>query len=334
MKIIVDAFGGDNAPLEILKGCSLAVAEYGCDIILTGNKDIIKKVASENSISLNNMEIEHTEGVISFCDEPTSLLKENRDTSLGKAFDLISNGVGDAVVTAGNTGAAVVGSTLIVKRIKGIKRPALGVLIPSQNGCYMLIDCGANSDCRADMLEQFAIMGSAYMKEIVGIDNPKVGLVNIGEEETKGTELQIEAFSLLSKAKVNFVGNIEPRYIPRGDCDVVVCDGFTGNVILKLSEGLVKLFSTTLKSMFKKNILTKLSALFLSSGIKQFKKSFDYSELGGAPILGAKSPIIKAHGSSNAKAIKNAIRQAIEFVNADVISKIEASMNASKEEAI
>jgi glycerol-3-phosphate acyltransferase PlsX len=334
MKIIVDAFGGDNAPLDILKGSAAAVAEFGCEIILTGDENIIKSVAEKENISLANMEIVHTSTVMSFCDEPTTILKSNRETSIGKGFDLLADSKGDAFVTAGSTGAALVGATFIVKRIKGISRPALAPVIPSQTGCYMLIDCGANVDCRPETLLQFGIMGSAYMEKIIGIPSPRVALANIGEEETKGGQLQIDAYKLLANSPLNFTGNIEARYIPRGDCDVVVCDGFTGNIILKLSEGLAKFFSNMLKDMLKKSFMTKIAALILMKGIKAFKAKMDYTEYGGAPIMGAKKTVIKAHGSSNAKAFKNAIRQAIEFTNSDVIGKIEQYLESIKQEEV
>ena len=237
--------------------------------------------------------------------EPTKILSDYKESSMGKAFRLLADGEGDAMVCAGSTGAVVVGGSLIVKRIKGIKRPALASVIPANQGCYMLLDLGANVECRPEMLLQFGTMGSIYMQRIMNVENPKVALVNIGAEETKGGELQLGAYQLMSQAQnLNFVGNIEPRYIPRGDADVVVADGFTGNVILKLTEGLASMFSGQIKGIFKKNIMTKLAALLVMKGIKAFKQNMDYTEYGGAPLLGTAKPVIKAHGSSNAKAFK------------------------------
>lgn len=331
MKIIVDAFGGDNAPEAIIEGAAAAVKELSVEIILTGKKDIIEKVAREKNISLQNIEIEDCPEVIEMCDDPTDVLKKKKDSSMSVGLRMLSEGKGDAFVSAGSTAALVVGATLIVKRLKGIKRPALATVIPCEKKGSLLLDVGANAVCRPQMLLQFAVMGSVYMNKIYGIENPNVGLVNIGAERTKGTELQLETYELLEKSNLNFSGNIEPRDIPSSDCDVIVADGFTGNVILKLTEGLAKTFSKKIKAIFKKNIFTKMATIPLLSGIKDFKKSMDYSEHGGAPLLGTLKPVIKAHGSSNSKAIKNAIRQAAKCVESEMIEKFREGITALPE---
>lgn len=330
MKIIVDAFGGDNAPLEILKGCELAVNELGVEIILTGNEEIINKVMSENGISKHKMEIVNAQSVITMEDDPTAVLRQKKDSSMAIGLSLLSEGKGDAFVTAGSTGAVLSGATLIVKRIKGIKRAALAPLLPTNNGYAMLIDCGANIENKAEYLAQFGVMGSAYMEKIMKVKNPKVGLVNNGTEETKGGELQLEAFKQLKEMPINFIGNIEGRDIPLGTADVVVADGFTGNVILKTVEGMGIAFSKNLKDVFYKNIKTKIAALLLKNELKEFKKKMDYTETGGAPLMGIAKPVIKAHGSSNAKAFKNAIRQAKLFCENGVIKAIEDYLESAK----
>lgn len=332
MRIIVDAFGGDHAPLEILKGCEMAVNEYNVEITLTGDESEIKKVCKENNISMDKMEIVNAPSVIPVECEPTEILKSYSDCSMAVGMKLLADGCGDAFVTAGSTGAAVVGASLIVKRLKGIKRPAIAPIIPTTTGCYILVDAGANVECRPEILTQFAIMGSAYMNRVKGIDSPKVGLVNIGAEETKGGELQTGAYAMLKKAPVNFIGNVEPRYLPTGACDVAVTDGFTGNTILKLTEGLAKSLSGQIKGIFFKSLKNKIAGLMIKKDMDGFKKSMDYKEHGGAALLGAAHPVIKAHGSSDARAFKNAIRQAKEFVEKDVnaqILKALAEMKAS-----
>ncbi|MBO5020230.1 MAG: phosphate acyltransferase PlsX, partial [Clostridia bacterium] len=238
------------------------------------------------------------------------------------AFKALSEGRADAFVSAGSTGAIVVGGTLIIKRIKGIKRPALAGLIPSPKGHSLLMDMGANAECRPEMLEQFGIMASAYLSRVEGIDNPKIGLLNIGVEDSKGGELQKEAYKLLSEAPINFVGNIESREMPKGVCDAVITDGFTGNIALKLIEGTAITFFKLIKNALYKNIFNKLAALVIKKDLYSLKSMMDSSEVGGAPLLGVKKPVIKAHGSSDAKAIKNAIRQAVTFTKNGVIDTI------------
>ena len=326
MKILVDAFGGDNAPLEILKGCEMAVSEYNVEIILTGDKAIIEKVAAENGISLKGMEIVHCTDVISMEDHPSELMKSKKDCSLAVALRLLSEGAADGFVGAGSTGAILMGATLIVKRIKGVKRPALAPVMPCEGGKFMLIDCGANADCRPEMLVQFAKMGSVYMENVLGVNNPRVGLVNIGTESTKGDELRIDTYTQLKETPLNFVGNVEARDVPYGGCDVAVADGFTGNVLLKTFEGTASFVSSKFKEVFKKNLKNKLAAAVILKDLNAVKKSLDYNEYGGAPFLGVKKPVFKAHGSSTALTFKNAIGQLVSFINADVIEKISSGL--------
>lgn len=335
MKIIVDGFGGDHAPLAVLQGCELAVKEYGVDLIVTGDEETLKKTARDNHISLDHIAFHHASGVIGMEDDPTALLKEKSDCSMAEAFKLLKAGAGDAFVSGGSTGAIVIGANFIVKRIKGIKRAGLATVIPTINGCYMLMDAGATLDCKPETLTHFGMMGGIYMNKIMGIQNPRVGLVNVGTEDTKGGELQQGAFAMMKTAPMNFIGNIEARDIPAGIADVAVADGFTGNVILKLTEGLGSMFSKKIKNMFLDGVGGKLSALMMMGKIKDFKKSMDYTEYGGAPLLGVMKPVIKAHGSSNPKAFKNAIRQARDFAERNLIGEIEnavSQMKASSEE--
>ena len=305
MKIIVDAFGGDNAPLEIIKGCAEAVAEFDdLSIILTGDEGKILKVAHDNNISLDRIEIHHCTEVITMDDHADAVLKSKKDSSMAVGFNLLKNGEGDAFVSAGNSGALCMGATLAVKRIKGIKRPAFSPVMPSANGFFMLVDGGANVDCRPEMLVQFAVMGSIYMNRVMKIDNPRVGLANVGTEDHKGTELYQTTYQLLKESNLNFVGNVEGRDIPQGICDVVVCDGFTGNLKGKLSASLVL------------------------GDIKKLKKKLDHNTYGGAPVLGASKPVFKAHGSAKAVTVKNAIRLSRDYVLADAIGEISKVINS------
>lgn len=322
MKIAVDAFGGDNAPLEIIKGAALAEKEYGVNIILTGNEEIIKKVASENGIDVSNMEIVHTEEVFDMHDQPTDIIRSKKNTSMGIALKLVAEGQADAFVSAGSTGAVVAGATFIIKRIRGIKRPALGTVLPSRTRRFILMDCGANAECRPEMLQQFGIMSSVYMKNVEGVEEPEVGLLNIGVEDTKGTPLQLEAYQLLKNSPVKFIGNVEARDVPAGVCDCVIADGFTGNVALKMYEGVAMNLMKLVKGVFLTNVKTKIAYLLAKKPLMGLKKFADYGEVGGAPLLGVQKPVIKAHGGSDAKAIKNAIRQAKLCVENDVIGKV------------
>lgn len=335
MRIIVDAFGGDNAPLEIIKGAAQARSGLGVDIVLVGDEQRILSCARENAVDISDMEICAAAQVMEVCCDPTKILKEYSDSSMAVGLKLLKNGGGDAFVSAGSTGALVVGATFIVKRLKGIKRAALATIVPTRQVPCMILDVGANSECRPEMLAQFGIMGSAYMNKLMKVDSPRIALANIGAEPTKGRELELEAYKQLSSAPINFMGNIEGRHVPLGEADVVVADGFSGNLILKTIEGMGKFFSSELKEMFKSGAGSKIGALFLLKKINAFKKKMDYTEYGGAPLLGIAKPVIKAHGSSNAKAIYNAVRQAKEFIEANVIGEITSALdelNASKEQ--
>lgn len=327
MRVVIDAFGGDNAPLEIVKGAAMASNEYGCEITLTGNKNDIEKIIKDNNLTFfGELVIVDTDDVITMHDEPTTLLKAHSNSSMALAFKELNEDRADAFVSAGSTGAIVVGGTLIVKRIKGIKRPALGGMIPSPKGHYMLMDMGANSECRPEMLEQFGVMASVYLEKVEGIQNPTIGLLNIGTEDTKGTELQKEAYALLKNAPINFIGNVESREIPKGVCDAVITDGFTGNITLKLIEGTAMTFFKLVKQVLYKRIINKLAALVIKKDLYALKGMMDSSEVGGAPLLGVKKPVIKAHGNSDAKAIKNAIRQAVTFTKTGVIETITENL--------
>ncbi len=326
MKIIVDAFGGDNAPLEIIKGCALAVEDLGIEVILTGNKNIIKKTAIENGISLNNIRVVHTDVVISPDDDASAVVKEKKNSSMGMGFQLLNSGEGDAFVSAGNSGALVMGSSLIIKRIKGVKRPAFAPVMPKAQGCFMLVDGGANNEVRPDMLQQFAIMGSIYMNKVMGIDNPRVGLANVGTEEHKGGSLQQEAFELLKTTPINFIGNVEGRDIPADGCDVLVTDGFNGNLILKTYEGVAMELMSKIKSVFMKNVKNKIAAAMIMSDLKKLAKEMDYNEYGGAAIMGVNKPVFKAHGSSKAKTIKSALRLTKQFVEGGVVEEISTNI--------
>lgn len=334
MKIIVDAFGGDNAPHEVIKGCARAVKELGVEIVLTGSREKIESCAKELDVSLDGISIIHTDEVFDIHEEPVQIIKSGKNTSMGVGLKLLHDGGGDAFVSAGSTGALVVGATMTVKRIKGIKRVALASIIPADKGSFILMDAGANTDCRPEMLLQFAIMGSAYMEKVMGIKNPRVALVNIGAEETKGRDLEIETYKLLKESSLNFCGNVEARDIPNGDYQVVVTDGYTGNVLLKLYEGMGKFFSRKLKGILS-GINGKISALLVLGKIKAFKKQMDYSEVGGSLMMGSCKPVIKAHGSSNANAFYNAIRQAKKCIDEKVIDEISLSIseNSGKEKA-
>lgn len=327
MKIIVDAMGGDNAPLEIIKGVSIAVQEYNAEAVLVGKEDIIKKLANENNISLDKINIVNADNVITMEDNPRDVVKEKSDSSMAIGLKMLADGEGDAFMSAGNSGALVVGATLIVKRLKSIKRPAFAPVMPKETGMFMLIDSGANIECRPEMLEQFAVMGSIYMSEVMGVKNPRVGLANVGTEDHKGGDLQHDTFALLKESNLNFIGNIEARDIPFDACEVVVCDGFTGNIILKTYEGVAMALMNKIKGVFKKNLKTKIAASMVLSDMKELKKSIDYNEYGGAPVLGCAKPVFKVHGSAKANTVKNAFRLTMQYVEGDVIGKISASYN-------
>lgn len=331
MTIIVDGFGGDNAPLEIIKGCAMAVEKFDdIEIVLTGDEKKINEIASNEGISMERIDVVHAPDVIEMSDHPTELMKTKKGSSMAVGLSMLAEGRGDAMISAGSTGAMLTGATLIVKRIKGVKRPALAPVMPNADGKFMLIDCGANADCRPEMLVQFAHMGSVYMKNVLGVENPRVGLANIGTEETKGDELRKATYELLkNEPNINFIGNFETRDIAEGGVDVLVADGFTGNIILKTYEGVATMLSGKFKGVFKKNIINKLGAAVMLKDLNEIKRSMDHNEYGGAPFLGVRKPVFKAHGSSKAITICNAIRLTREFVSSNVIGKIAEDISES-----
>lgn len=328
MKIIVDAFGGDNAPLAPIQGAIEARQEYGADIILTGDEATIQRVAADNGLSLNGITVVHAPDVFTNDDQPSTIRsKAKANTSMAVGLNLLKKGEGDAFVSAGNSGALGAGAMFLVKRIKGIQRVAFAPVMPNYEGYFMLIDSGVNTDVRPKALQQFAMMGSIYMSKVMGYKNPRVGLANVGTEEHKGDTLRQETFVLLKDTpSINFIGNVEGRDIPLDGADVVVCDGFTGNMILKTYEGVAIALMKKIKGVFTKNLKTKIAAAIVLKDMKELKKSMDYDEVGGAPVLGCAKPVFKAHGSANAKTMKNAIRVTIDYVKNDVITSITEAL--------
>jgi glycerol-3-phosphate acyltransferase PlsX len=328
MRIIVDGYGGDNAPLEIIKGSADAIAQCNGDLSITlcGNEQEMKKVMADNSISQNGFEFVNTTEVISQCEDPTSAIRIKKDSSMVVALNLLKNGKGDAMVSAGSTGALFTGATLIVKRIPGIKRAALAPLLPTKNTPVILIDCGANLEVKPEYLLQFGQMGACYMEYVMGVKNPRVGLINVGSEETKGTEIYKEAHTLLKNSTLNFIGNIEGRDISDGMADVAVCDGFIGNTVLKVTEGVGMFLIGSIKNMLLHDTKSKIAALLLKPQLKAFKKKIDWNETGGAIILGIDKPVIKAHGSCKSEAFKNALMQAKKYSDGNVVEIIRNSI--------
>ncbi len=325
MNIIVDAMGGDNAPLQVVKGAIDAALEYrNVNITLVGDENKIRDCAKELEMTFtDNVSIVHTNVFVTMEDDPMVVMKEKGESSMAIGLKLLKEDKGNAFVSAGSTGALHTASTLIVRKIKGVRRSAIAAILPFSPPILML-DAGANPVVTSDLLLQWAIIGSAYMKKVFGVENPRVGLLNNGTEEHKGTPTTCEAYSLLKNCpSINFVGNIESKEIPSSPCDVLVTDGFTGNITLKFAEGMGKFIGRKLTEIFKSNLFTKLSYLFVfKKKIKKFKKEMDSSEYGGAPLLGLAKPVIKAHGSSKAKEIKTAIRQAIEYSKSHIIEDV------------
>lgn len=323
MKIAVDGMGGDNCPSAIVEGCILAVKEFNVDIIITGHENELQKELAKYEYPTEKIKIIDAKEVISLNEPPVMAIRRKKESSMHKAIMLVKNGEADAVVSAGSTGAFLAGGTLLIGRIKGIDRPALAPVMPGKNAPFMVIDCGANAECKPINLVQFGIMGKIYSENILNINNPSVGLVNIGQEEEKGNELTKTAHKLLKDAPVNFVGNVEPRDIPTGDVNVLVCDGFVGNTILKTYEGVAFNIFSIIKSEIMGSFTGKVGGILLKPIFKNIKKRFDYKEYGGAAFIGVNGICIKAHGSSDGIAIKNAIRQAIKFYDGKVIEKIK-----------
>lgn len=322
MRIIVDVMGGDNAPEELVKGAFDASKLYDADYTMVGDKDAIEKVAKDNGLDLSAFEIVDAKGVVEMTDDPITVVRKKGDSSMVVGLRMLAEGKGDAFVSTGNTGALFTAATLIVRRMKGIKRAGIGAVLPLGNP-VLLLDSGANVTVTPEYLEDFAMMGSAYMKKAFGIENPRVGLLNNGSEECKGTELQVATYKLLSDNKdINFVGNIEGNKVAADECDVLVTDGFTGNILLKSIEGVGKLMLGSMKGLFYKGLMTKIAGLMVKKHVGELKKKFDPAEHGGAPLLGFKKPVIKAHGNSKAKAFTNAIRQAHAYASSGIIEDI------------
>ncbi|MDD2447793.1 MAG: phosphate acyltransferase PlsX [Tissierellia bacterium] len=326
MKIIVDGMGGDNAPTEIVKGTVDAVNEYGIDAIIVGKEQLIKDELNKYNFIYEKIEILNAENVISNDDDPAMAIRRNKNSSLVVGLNALKDGLGDGFISAGSTGALLAGGLFIIKRIQGIDRAAITSVYPTSNGISLLVDAGANADCKPQYLKQFALMGSIYTENVLGKKNPKVGLVNIGTEEGKGNQLVKGAYELLKNEDLNFIGNVEGRNLPTGEVDVIVCDGFVGNVVLKLTEGMAITIFSILKKSLMSSTKTKIGASLIKSELSEIKKLMDYREYGGAPLLGTRLPIVKAHGSSDAYAIKNAIRQLISFIDKDIIKLIENNM--------
>ena len=331
MKIILDAMGGDHAPEAPVLGAIQAAHDFGAQITLVGKGDQILEVMRANGIDdlPDGVEIANADEVVDMHDDPANVIRKKKNSSMVLGLKMVAEGEGDAFVSAGSTGALLSGATLLVKRVKGIRRAAMGPVMPNKaGGKTVILDCGANSECTPEFLLQFGLVGSLYAKKYLGVEAPKVGLLNIGTEDTKGTPLQKEAYALLQKAAqqglINFVGNVEARDVPLGAVDVIVCDGFAGNVLLKSIEGTAMFMGSLMSKMFKKNIFSKLAAGLVMKDIKAFKKLLDYREIGGTPFLGIRKPVIKAHGSSDALAFRNAVRQAME--TPDISKELEEGL--------
>ena len=336
MKIIVDAMGGDNAPLEIVKGALQAQKRFGAAIVFTGDEAAILDAVRACGLTAlpDGTAIIPTTETVEMCDDPATVFRRKKDTSMGVGLTLLKNGGGDAMVSAGSTGALLAGATLVVKRIRGLRRAALAPTIPTMTGKAVLIDCGANAECTSEYLLQFAYLGSYYAEKVLGVVQPRVGLLNIGAEPSKGDTLRHETYARLKEAggqgHLNFIGNIEANTALAGGCDVIVADGYSGNIMLKSVEGAAKLMSGELKKMLTKSAKTKLAYLLLKDGLADFKKMLDPNEVGGTALLGISRPVVKAHGSSNAAAFCNAVRQTIAVAESGIIADITQNVDKMK----
>ncbi len=327
MKIILDGMGGDNAPEAIVEGAVLASKEIQHQIAIIGKEDLIKNELKKYKYDEAKIHVIIAEEVITNDEAPVRAVRSKKDSSIVKGINMVKSGDGDIFVSAGSTGALLAGGLFILGRIPGIDRPALASIYPIVGGIpSLLVDAGANSECKPNNLLEFGIMGNIYMEKVIGRKNPKVGLVNIGAEAAKGSTLTKAAYSLLEQSDMNFIGNVEAREVPMGACDVIVTDGFTGNVLLKLTEGMALNMLKTLKKRFTDGAKAKLGAALLIDKIRGLKQEFDYSEYGGAPILGVKGPIVKMHGSSNANAVKNTIIKGIPYAEEKVVDIIQNSV--------
>ena len=337
MKIILDAMGGDNAPEAPVLGAIDAVKTYGADIILVGRGEEILEVLKKNGLETlpEGIEIAHADDVVDMHDAPGTVIHRRKNSSMVIGLKMLADGKGDAFVSAGSTGALLTGATLLVKRVRGIRRASMAPAMPTKAGHKVIVcDCGANAECTPEFLLQFGLVASAYSKFTLGVENPKVGLLNIGTEDSKGTQLQKNAYVLLKdagdKGLLNFVGNVEARDVPLGAVDVVVCDGFNGNVLIKSIEGTAMFMGSMLKRMFKKNLGSKIGYLLCKSGVKDLMKLLDYREIGGTQFLGIKKPVIKAHGSSDALAFRNAVKQAMTAAEGNFTAQLEQTLAALK----
>ncbi len=330
MKLILDAMGGDNAPLEILKGAAEALAEYSdIELILVGREQELREICEREKLTLDRVEYIDAPDVVTMEDSAQTVVMSKKNSSMSLGLKALAAGRGDAFISAGNTGALMTGATLLVRCVKGVKRAAIATILPMDKPVLML-DSGSNVVVTPEFLVQFGILGSVYMENLFNVERPRVGLLNNGTEEHKGTPMLVEAHEMLRNTKsLNFVGNVEAKGIMTGDCDVLVTDGFTGNIVLKTIEGLSKFMMKKLKGLFMKNTLSKLSALLIKKEFTSLKKAFDASEYGGAPFLGISKPVFKAHGGSDARAIKNALRQAREYIAKDVPAIIDARITES-----
>jgi glycerol-3-phosphate acyltransferase PlsX len=328
IKIAVDAMGSDHAPKPEVDGAVQAAAEYGIPIVLVGSTDRIRPILAEHQIDGLPIEIVHASEAVTMQDAPTTAFRRKKDSSINVAEQLMRDGRVSGVISAGNTGAVMATAKFVVGALPVVDRPALSTVLPTQKGKpAILLDVGANVDCKPHHLNQFAIMGDIYSRTIFGIRRPRVGLLSIGEEDSKGNELTKEVFKSLKRAPINFIGNVEGRDIFKGEVDVIVCDGFTGNVVLKLSEGLYETFIEMLRQELQKTLTAKVGSIFAQNAFRQFKRRLDYSEYGGAPLLGIKGITIVCHGRSNANAIKNAVRVANEFCKHNVNDAIQREFN-------
>ena len=324
IRVAVDAMGGDNAPVETVKGAVEAVNESGkIQVYLVGKQDVLEKELAGYTYMKEQIVVVHASEIIETAEPPVMAIRKKKDSSLVKALNLVKDGTCDAFVSAGSTGATLVGGQVIVGRIKGVERPPLAPLIPTATGCSLLIDCGANVDARPSHLVQFAKMGSVYMEYVMGVKHPKVGIVNIGAEEEKGNALVKETFPLLKNCSgINFIGSVEARDIPAGAADVIVCEAFVGNVILKTYEGVGLTLISKVKEGMMSTLRSKIGALLVKPALKNTLKAFDLEQYGGAPLLGLKGLVVKTHGSSKANAIKNSILQCIAFKEQQISEKI------------
>ena len=326
--IAVDAMGGDNAPAEIVLGAVNASKDIDYKIALVGKEDVVNEELSKYEYNKDKIIVVNASEVIENCDQPTVAIKKKKDSSMVVGMNMVKKGEAAAFVSAGNTGALLTGATVIVGRIKGVERPALGTMLPTEKGFTLLIDAGANVDAKPSYLVQFATMGSVYVENVSGIKDPKVGLVNIGAEREKGNAVVKETYELLEQQdKINFIGNVEARDITKGQADVVICDAFVGNVILKFMEGFGKTMLSMIKSELKADLVSKIGAVISMKAFKRLKKRFDYDDIGGAPFLGLKALVVKAHGSSDNRAIRGAIIQCAKFIDGDIVNKIAEKLS-------